>query len=67
MNESTQKSRLLQFLNQELEIPYASINLALHNSQLSYGSLPMLLWQYGLISLSQLDQIFQWQEQWVEL
>ncbi|WP_013321928.1 DUF2949 domain-containing protein [Gloeothece verrucosa] len=60
MNDLNQKPRLLSFLQEELKIPSASINLALNDPQLSYGSFPMLLWRYGLISLSQLDLIYDW-------
>ncbi|ACK73214.1 hypothetical protein PCC7424_4857 [Gloeothece citriformis PCC 7424] len=60
MNDTIQKPRLLKFLQEELNIPSASINLALNDPQISYGSLPMLLWRYGLINLSQLELIFDW-------
>lgn len=55
--------QLLQFLQEDLEIPAQSLDLALNHPQLAHGSLPMLLWQYGLISLEQLERIFDWLEE----
>jgi Protein of unknown function (DUF2949) len=52
--------RLLRFLRKELALPKADLRLALRHPQHSYDTLPMILWQYGLITLSQLDQIFDW-------
>jgi len=59
-NSSTQ-ARLIQFLRDELAIPAASISVALKQGQDS-NMLPMVLWQYGLITLEQLDKIFDWME-----
>lgn len=55
-------NQLLTFLKEDLEIPAQSLNLALNHPDLAHGSLPMLLWRYGLISLDQLGQIFDWLE-----
>lgn len=56
MNSSTPKN-LLNFINQELDIPAGSLDMAIRQSEVSVGSLPMILWQYGLINLKQLDLI----------
>ncbi|MEG3439040.1 DUF2949 domain-containing protein [Pannus brasiliensis CCIBt3594] len=53
-------SNLLQFLQEELAIGRDDLNLALHKRQRSSDPLPMLLWQYGLISLNQLQSILDW-------
>jgi hypothetical protein len=53
---------LLTFLHTELSIPAASLDLAIRQTELP-SQLPMVLWQYGLVSLNQLDQIFDWMEQ----
>ncbi|MEM9213776.1 MAG: DUF2949 domain-containing protein [Cyanobacteria bacterium P01_F01_bin.150] len=50
------------FLQEELALSPASIVLALRHSQQDPGPLPMILWQYGLITLEQLDRIFDWLE-----
>ncbi len=53
---------LIIFLQQELSIPSQSITLALRHSSESLTDLSMLLWQYGLITLHELDLIFDWIE-----
>lgn len=55
-------SQLISFLQEELEISAKSIAFALRHSQQDSGPLPMILWQYGLVSLEQLEQIFDWLE-----
>jgi hypothetical protein len=58
----TQLQRLISFLQADLAIPSASIDLAVrHHSNLP-NLLPMVLWQYGLVTLEQLDRIFDWLE-----
>ncbi|WP_460192559.1 DUF2949 domain-containing protein [Thermosynechococcus sp. FA-CM-4201] len=55
--------QLLQYLEQELALPPESIAMALRQWQQQRGSLPIILWQYGLITLEQLDRIFEWLDQ----
>jgi Protein of unknown function (DUF2949) len=50
----------LHFLQTDLAIPATDLQLALQQSEQTPNVLPMILWQYGLITLSQLDQIFEW-------
>lgn len=61
MSVST-SSRLIRFLQEELAISTASIAVALRHSEQDPGPLPMILWQYGLVTLEQLDQIYDWLE-----
>lgn len=61
MNSSPQV-RLIQFLKAELRIPEAAIDTALRQHRAPCGPLPMVLWQYGFITLEQLDRIFDWLE-----
>lgn len=56
------KARLINFLQDELSIPSASIALAERHSEQCPNLIPMILWQYGLVNLSQLDRIFDWME-----
>ncbi|NJK52911.1 MAG: DUF2949 domain-containing protein [Leptolyngbyaceae cyanobacterium SU_3_3] len=56
-------TRFLRFLRQELAIPAADLRLALRHPEQVPNLLPMILWQYGLVTLSQLNQIFDWLEQ----
>ncbi|MBD2578658.1 DUF2949 domain-containing protein [Oscillatoria sp. FACHB-1406] len=56
------QTRLIQFLDRELKLPPDTIQFALKQTQLLPTLLPMVLWQYGLITLSQLNKIFDWLE-----
>ncbi|MGB3615083.1 MAG: DUF2949 domain-containing protein [Elainellaceae cyanobacterium] len=58
----TTYSKLITFLQEELSISSSSISIALRHSEQDPGPLPMILWQYGLITLEQLDRIFDWLE-----
>jgi hypothetical protein len=55
-------SRFIRFLQEDLAISAASIAFALRHSEQDPGPLPMILWQYGLVTLEQLDQIYDWLE-----
>lgn len=57
------KDQLIDFLRNELEVPADAIRVALSHPEQTPGLLPVILWQYGLISLTQLDQIFEWLEE----
>ncbi|MEH2336358.1 DUF2949 domain-containing protein [Nostoc sp.] len=52
--------KLLNFLHKELELSNADIAVALRHRELENGPLAMLLWQYGLVNLEQLEKIFDW-------
>lgn len=58
----TSYNQLIKFLQEELAIPANSITTALRHSEQNSSLLPMVLWQYGLITLEQLDKIFDWLE-----
>lgn len=55
-------SRFIRFLEEELALSAASINIALRHREQDPGPLPMILWQYGLITLEELEQIYDWLE-----
>jgi Protein of unknown function (DUF2949) len=55
-------SQLIHFLQEDLAISTAAIAVALRHSQQDPGPLPMILWQYGLITLEQLEQVYDWLE-----
>ncbi len=65
---STNYARFINFLQNELSISSASIAVAERasvSSELPYpqpdsNALSMILWQYGLVTLEQLDKIFDW-------
>jgi hypothetical protein len=56
------KPNLIKFLQEELAISAASLQVALKHSEQDPGPLPMILWQYGLVTLEQLEQIYDWME-----
>ncbi len=56
------QNQLIHFLQEDLALPEAAIALALRHPEHHLAPLPMILWQYGLITLTQLDQIFDWLE-----
>ncbi|MGK7915515.1 MAG: DUF2949 domain-containing protein [Prochloraceae cyanobacterium] len=53
-------TELIKFLQDELAISKSEIAVVLQQRRNSSDPLPMLLWQYGLVSLEQLQQIFDW-------
>jgi len=54
--------QLIEFLQTELALPAESIALALRQTAEVPGMLPIVLWKYGLVSIYQLEQIFDWLE-----
>jgi hypothetical protein len=55
-------TKFIRFLQEDLSISSASIAMATRQREHDPGPLPMILWQYGLVTLEQLDQIFDWLE-----
>ena len=60
-------TRLIRFLQEDLAISPASIAVAERSGgdkqrqrDKDPDSLPMVLWRYGLVTLEQLDKIFDW-------
>lgn len=58
----TQHAQFLQFLQNDLELSASSIAIAQKQREQDPGPLPIILWQYGLVTLEQLDQIYDWLE-----
>lgn len=58
----TKLQMLVRFLQDELAIPADSIDLAIRHYPEPSNLLPIILWQYGLVTLKQLDLIFDWWE-----
>jgi hypothetical protein len=55
------RTQLIKFLKGELSIPESAITTALRQQEdADPNQLPMILWQYGLVSMKQLEQIFDW-------
>lgn len=53
-------AQFLQYLQNELAISRASIEEALQQLGQDTYLLPIALWQYGLLTLKQLDQVYDW-------
>jgi hypothetical protein len=51
-------SRLIRFLQEELAMPADSLAIAQRWAEQDKGPVPMILWQYGLITLEELDRIY---------
>ena len=64
--QPTLQQRLVSFLEHDLSIPTSAIDIGLRQHEQSAplpdNLLPMVLWQYGLITIEQLDQVFDWME-----
>ncbi|BAY12232.1 DUF2949 domain-containing protein [Calothrix sp. NIES-2098] len=58
--ETKRLAKFLRFLQEDLAIPADGLQLALRHPEQNPSVLPMILWQYGLVTLSQLDQIYDW-------
>ena len=56
---------VVNFLRQNLDLPDNSIQLALKQSQSDYHNLPIILWQYGLVNLAELDRVYDWFESYI--
>jgi Protein of unknown function (DUF2949) len=57
------ESQLIEFLQRELSISAQEISFVTRRQDTSRSQLPIMLWQYGLITLQQLEKIFDWQDQ----
>lgn len=62
MMEPRELARFMRFLQDDLAIPDGHLQLALRHPEQTPNLLPMILWQYGLVNLAQVNQIFDWLE-----
>jgi hypothetical protein len=58
----THSNKLIRFLQEDLAISASAVAMALKKIEQSPGPLPMILWQYGLVTIEQLDRIYDWME-----
>ena len=54
--------KLINFLQSEFEISSEAISLARKQKTLEPNILPIILWQYGMLNIEQLDRVFDWLE-----
>ena len=52
-----------QFLQEELTVSSAEVALVMQKQEESNAPIPMLLWQYGLVSRFGLERVFDWLEE----
>jgi hypothetical protein len=62
MISSTRLTKLLRFLQDDLAISASSMAIVLKQIEHNPGPIPMLLWQYGLVTIEQLDRIYDWMD-----
>lgn len=62
MYSEKRQSQLIGFLREELNVSDSFILLALRLRKYKLEPISMILWQYGLITLRQLEKIFDWLE-----
>ena len=52
---------LLQFLQRRLGLSPGALELGQRQAELEQAPLPIVLWSFGLLSLQQLEDVFDWQ------
>ena len=53
---------LLQFLQRRLGLSSSALELGQRQAELEQAPLPIVLWSFGLLSLQQLEDVFDWQK-----
>ena len=57
---SVSYNEMLQYLQDNFSLSEKVIETALHRSGQDFLFLPMVLWQYDLLTLKQLDSVYDW-------
>ncbi|RMD68023.1 DUF2949 domain-containing protein [Cyanobacterium sp. Dongsha4] len=55
-------TRFIKFLQDEINLSQDSIAMAQKTVDQNLGLMPVVLWQYGLVDLDQLNKIYEWLE-----
>ncbi len=53
-------ANFIKFLKEELALSTDSIAVVQRTVEQQYAPIPMILWQYGLVTLEELDRIYDW-------
>ena len=53
-------AKFIKFLQEELALSTDSIAVVQRTVEQQYAPIPMILWQYGLVTLEELDRIYDW-------
>ncbi|NJM65422.1 MAG: DUF2949 domain-containing protein [Acaryochloris sp. RU_4_1] len=56
------RQKFIQFLQTDLAISDAELDIALRRQDPLMGQLHIVLWQHGLLTLNQLNSVFEWLE-----
>lgn len=67
MESDRSHTQFINFLQDELAISDAELAVALRHREQDAGPMHMILWQYGLVTLEQLQLIFDWLECSIQL
>ena len=54
---------LIAFLQQKLGLSENAINLGIRQAHLEQAPLPVVLWSFGLLNLTQYQEVLDWQHQ----
>lgn len=58
----SRQSQLVEFLQTDMAVSDEAIAIGMRHTEQRSHLLPVVLWQYGLITLDQLNQVFDWLE-----
>ncbi|MEL6440321.1 MAG: DUF2949 domain-containing protein [Cyanobacteria bacterium J06621_8] len=53
-------AKFINFLKEELALSNDSIEIVRRSLEEHPAPIPMILWQYGLVTLEELDRIYDW-------
>ncbi len=53
-------AKFIKFLKEELALSHDSIEIVQRSVEDHPAPIPMILWQYGLVTLEELDRIYDW-------
>jgi hypothetical protein len=62
MMKRQRNTEFIHFLESDLNLSTKDISVALRHPEREHAPLAMLLWQYGLVNIEQLERIFDWLE-----
>lgn len=56
-------SKLLEYLQQKIGLSDKALNLGIRQAEIEQAPLPIVLWSFGLLSLSQYQKVLDWEKQ----
>ena len=67
MENNSISTEFSQFLQQDIALSRDDLAVVFNNQRQASDPIPMLLWQYGLISLGELQRIWDWLDAQIQL